>query len=329
MADEKRLPHIVVESSATTEEYHYPGGGGAEKPLPKRDRQAHASRLLSALDRVRTEATQRSEEKLRAWAVPAKKGVHVEFESEPGFELELKSLDARKQKIQVVAVRPSPENEDAQLATVYVPEGKLDALERKVRKYAEQDTKGGRPWHQPLVEKIAQIRLATLRSFWTDRTDLLPEPDEQIWWEVWLRSNDQQLLDDFRSTLGQLEIEIGERSLAFPSTRVVLAYGTLRQLSASVEAVDAIAELRRAKELPSLFMQMPGLEQRAWVDDLLERLDLPPEGAPRICLLDTGVNAGHPLLEVVVDPEDLHAVEPSWGLQDHDGHGTGMAGLAL
>ena len=328
MADERKLPHIIVENSATTERYRPPSRRISEKPLPPRDRLAHASRLLSALDRARSEVALRQEE-LKAWAVPAKKGVHLEFESEPGFELEPKSLEDRRQGIEVVAIRRSPEKEDTQLAVVHVPEGKLTAFERKIEEYAARDTANGKPRHSKLVERIADIRLATLGSFWTDREDLLPAPDDAIWWEVWLRSPDEKLLDDFRFTLSQLEIAIGDRSLKFPSTRVLLAYGTLRQFSASIEAVDAIAELRRAKEVPSLFMEMPRLEQRAWVDELLQRLERPSDGAPRICVLDTGVNAGHPLLEVATEPEDLHAVDPSWGVQDHDGHGTGMAGLCL
>lgn len=328
MPNERKLPHIRVENAAKTEEYAYPGGGGSEKPLPIRDRAAHASRLLADLDRARADIEGRKEER-QAWAVPAKKGVHVEFESEPGFELELKSLEDRKEGLQLLAVRPSPDVENTQLATVYVPEGKLGVLEKKIKDYATKDTVKGKRRHRKLVEKISHIRLATLRSFWTDQDDLLPGPDEPTWWEVWLRSPEERVLDDFRFTLGQLEIEVGDRSLVFPSTRVLLAYGTLSQFSASVEAVDAIAELRRAKEVPSLFMEMPRLEQRARVDSLLQRLELPPDGAPRICVLDTGVNAGHPLLEVVADPEDLHAVDPVWGVEDHDGHGTGMAGLAL
>ncbi len=332
MTDERRLPHIVVENAATTEEYLFPGTPrDSEEQLPERDRQAHADRLLASLDRVRSEAALRKEE-IKAWAVSAKKGVHLQFESEPGFELELKSLEDRSLGIQLVAVRRAPDREDTQLATVFVPEGKLASLERKIRQYASEESPTGRPRHRKLVDKIVEIRLATLQqAFWTDRLDLLPQPNEPIWWEVWLRSPDEKDLDDFRFTLGQLGIEVGDRSLQFPSTRVLLAYGTLRQFAASVEAVDSIAELRRAKELASLFMEMPRLEQREWVDDLLKRTQSPPEEAPRICLLDTGVNAGHPLLQLAIDPEDLHAVDPTWGVEDHDpaGHGTGMAGLAL
>lgn len=331
MADEKNYPHVFVEDSATTEEYIYPGGGSSDKPLPARDRKAHANRLLASLDRARSEAARRREE-LEPLVLPAKKGMHCEFESEPGFELELKSLEDRRQGIQLVAVRPAPDRGDVQLATVFVPNGKLEVFEKKIQQYATKEGSSGKPRHRKLIEKIAEIRLATVRSFWTDREDLRPASDEAIWWEVWLRSPDEKLLDDFRFILAQLEIEVGDRSVEFPSTRVLLAYGALRQFSASVQAIDAIAELRRAKEVASLFMEMPSREQRAWADDLLERTQAPEDGAPRICLLDTGVNAGHPLLKLAVDPQDLHAVDPAWGVEDHDllrGHGTGMAGLAL
>ena len=48
-----------------------------------------------------------------------------------------------------------------------------------------------------------------------------------------------------------------------------------------------------------------------------------------VCLLDTGVNNGHPLIKPVLAVPDLHTVEPAWGTDDSDGHGTAMAGLAL
>jgi hypothetical protein len=51
--------------------------------------------------------------------------------------------------------------------------------------------------------------------------------------------------------------------------------------------------------------------------------------APHICLLDTGVNRGHPLLGPAISSADLHTIQPAWGPQDAEGHGTQMAGLAL
>ncbi len=48
-----------------------------------------------------------------------------------------------------------------------------------------------------------------------------------------------------------------------------------------------------------------------------------------MCIVDTGVNAGHPLLEPALSKDDQHTYDPSWGVHDDDGHGTGMAGIAL
>ncbi len=50
---------------------------------------------------------------------------------------------------------------------------------------------------------------------------------------------------------------------------------------------------------------------------------------PYVCLLDTGVNNGHPLIAPALADSDLHTVEPAWGTDDAEGHGTAMAGLAL
>lgn len=47
-----------------------------------------------------------------------------------------------------------------------------------------------------------------------------------------------------------------------------------------------------------------------------------------ICILDTGINNGHPLLAPILSDRDKHAINSEWGTSDHNGHGTLMAGLA-
>ena len=61
------------------------------------------------------------------------------------------------------------------------------------------------------------------------------------------------------------------------------------------------------------------------------RIEIPPVGqnSPRVALLDTGVNRGHPLLGPLLDPADMHAVLGAWDTADHRGHGSEMAGLTL
>ena len=50
-----------------------------------------------------------------------------------------------------------------------------------------------------------------------------------------------------------------------------------------------------------------------------------------MCILDSGVAWAHPLIAPALDSGDCLAVDPSWGVDDHDkyGHGTNMAGAAL
>ena len=61
----------------------------------------------------------------------------------------------------------------------------------------------------------------------------------------------------------------------------------------------------------------------------LRYTDLPPAAIDqaRICILDTGVDRGHPLLESSLSSTDLQTWREEWGADDHDGHGTELAGL--
>lgn len=334
MPKPRRLPHIFLHNAAKPEPYSYPGGGGREEKLPVRDQRAHAERLLARLEQARVEAQGRSARLAETWALSGKNGIHLEFESEPGFELAIQSLESLRQGVELVAVRPAKVERDGEekkqtVATVYVPSGKLKILEKKLREYASAVTKNGHPRHEKLLAPLADLRLATLRSFWTDEPALFPQIGESLWWEVWLRSSAETLLASFRETVELLGVRLRPESLEFLDTRVLLAYGTPEQLSASVDIVDSISELRRAKVVPSFFMELPGRELGAWVVDLVARVTGPPMGSPRLCLYDTGVNAGHLLLSPGLRLTDCHAVDPGWHLDDHDGHGTGMAGLAL
>ncbi len=335
MAEPKNRPHIFLRDVAQTEPYSYPGGGGPGKEPPSRDRVSHAKKLDGLFRRAVVEAEASGALQAQAWALPAKGGVHLEFQSEAGFGLALKSLESTRQGIELVSVRESlsttgDTQRQVTLATVYIPHGKLGSLEQKIHQYATEDTpKKGKPKHEKLFAPLADLRIATLRSFWTDDAILLPKPGERIWWEVWLRSSHEDVLANFRTTMDHLGVQVRAESLKFLDTRVLLAYGTLEQFSASVDVVDSIAELRRAKEIPVFFVEMPGRDLRHWVDDLVARTQSPSTSFPRLCIYDTGVNAGHPLIEKALRLSDCHAVDPNWRVDDHHGHGTGMAGLAL
>lgn len=61
---------------------------------------------------------------------------------------------------------------------------------------------------------------------------------------------------------------------------------------------------------------------------MLSRTEFHPSSAS-VCILDTGIMYSHPLLQPAIDENNVQAVNDQWGKNDHNGHGTEMAGVAL
>jgi len=90
-----------------------------------------------------------------------------------------------------------------------------------------------------------------------------------------------------------------------------------------------VAELRRPREPNGLIALQDAADQAAWVENLAGRTTAASASAPAACVLDTGIHQPHPLLASSLDPADCHACDSNWGVDDHYGHGTEMAGLTL
>jgi len=325
----QKLPHIQIRGTASAEPYTYPHEvRGPAFNVPSRDRASHSEKLLADLRRT-SEALADLSTRRSAVGVAEARGLYLEFESDPGFELMLKSLDRNRQGIELVAVR---ERGNVMLATVFVAEGKLQVLERLIRTYRdEDDARYGRAKNRKLIESISGIRQAALESFWTDNDDLLPTPGQVIWWEVWLRVGlDREYINATFNQQAQVTgIRVEPWKIDFTDRTVILAFASPEQMSQSVELLDCLAELRLAKERPDFFMSLDAREQAEWTADLLNRIERHEGDLPAVCILDTGVNNGHPLLRDSLSDEDRLTCDPAWDTTDHRGHGTEMAGLSL
>lgn len=125
------------------------------------------------------------------------------------------------------------------------------------------------------------------------------------------------------------EIEVAPRRLMFDDRIVTLVRSAPAQLAASIDVLNDLAEVRKAKETATVFADMGPEDQGAWAKELRDRVTPPSTDAPAVCVLDTGITRGHPLLEASLDATDCHSCDAAWGTHDHLGHGTEMAGLAL
>ncbi len=329
--DDQRKRHFILEGTAKSERFRSPQQGMRGSRLPDRNRSQHGTSLLMQLDALRP---QMDSERL----APEREGINeglglqVEFQSFPDIELAFESLARERSGIELLNVR---QDASRTLATVFVPDGKLTVFESRIRAYLDEskDTKTG-PKDHKLLNAIEQIRAATLNALWTDDRAMLPATDDEtFWWEIWLplRGDRAATTGLFKQLAERQGFRLASGELEFPERTVLLARGSALQLKQSSMLLNSIAELRRAKETAEFFDALPPAEQPAWLDDLKARLKVPAENAdvPHVCLLDTGVNHGHPLIATGLSTLDLHTVEPGWGTNDDDGHGTEMAGLAL
>jgi hypothetical protein len=329
--DDQRKRHFILSGTAQTERFRSPQQGGGGSTVPDRNRNQHGGALLRQIDALRPQVMA-AREVQEAAGLEEGFGLQVEFESFPEIELAFESLARERSGIELLNVRQEGERT---LATVFVPDGKLGHFENLIRDYLDEgkDSKSG-PKNRNLINAISEIRAATLSALWTDDPAVLPASDEEMfWWEVWLplRGDREATTGRFKQLAEGLGFRVASGEVQFPERTVLLAYGSTGQMKRSILTLNSISELRRAKETAEFFDALPPAEQPAWLDDLLGRTAAPEEGAevPHVCIFDTGVNHGHPLIATVLSAVDLHTVEPGWGTDDGDGHGTAMAGLAI
>jgi hypothetical protein len=326
------LSHIHLHNQGQQARFTWPAGGGTPMRLPSRDRDHHADHLKRSLKNAMA-AAQKQQSTRDADISGGASGYYLEFEIGKDQRQAIDSLeDMRgKEHIELLAVRPSESDpENALSATVFVPESKGAAYDKKIDQYRNEETKGGNPRNRPLIESINDVKLATARSFFTDAHDRFPDDGQSIWWEVWIRSGTREI---FAHAAAVLNIASREHSIAFAEREVVLALATPEQIGTIIANTDSIAELRSSQDTPSFFQRLDILEQKEWTEEMADRLEPPEAGAPAVCLMDSGSTRIHPLIEPVLNDADFQ----SWDaiLPPHDnsalwqGHGTKMSGLAI
>jgi hypothetical protein len=329
--NQQHRPHLFPLKTRRIEGYTARAAGGSDNNVvPALNRLQHAGMLRFQLAQVAAVQQQRIAER-QAADMQTAIGIQVEFESQRGVALAAESLARDLQGIELMNVRQVG---NQVLATVFVPQGRLAHFERLITDYVEHkvDSRGHPRDNQKLIDAIHAVRVAIFDSLWTDTADALPLDDaEAVWWEAWLPTSDhrENVLADLRTVAAMAGLLVSERVLHFPERSVVQMHGSKAKLLQSSLVLNMIAELRRSKTTAEFFAALPLDEQADWTANLQGRLMPVHAGNSYVTLLDTGVNHGHPLLAPLVADLDRHTIEPGWGLNDSNGHGTEMAGLAL
>jgi len=320
-------PHLFPGKTGQNRDYTYPGQGrGPRINLPENiSRIEHGQRLKGEIE-VSVEQS-----KTAAPAIAKARGTTLQFESNEGLKLALKSLERLQSGIELLNSRVI---DNVMTATVFIPEGKESIFLNAFERYCyEDDLRSGeaKPKNKTLTESISQIRLATIKSFWTDNNEM-PAVEDIRSFEVWIRrSKDGRDADiaDFQTRAKNASIDTTQRSIVFPERIILLAKTSLQQMTQVEGLFEILAEMRLARIPNSELLDLAPRDQMDFINELLRRTTAPAATAPAVCHLDTGIQTGHPLLSIGIDAQHALFVLPHKASVDLDGHGTEMAGLAL
>jgi len=332
---EFRLPHILLREQPENIVFTSTRSGRGEKRIPIRQRALHSKYLKNRL----TQAWQEVENE-RAVAHVKRHGVYIEFKSDPGADLVTRSLeDMKSKKVRLLNIRTEketitdeatnqPQEAVTTYATVFVANEKKDHFLKKIEEYAQSNTLKGHPKNANLVNSIADIRKALeIDSFWQDDKKLIPEDSPQ-WCEIWLSSDSDEAIARFETLINNLQLQSKSGVIRFPERAVKVVCSNRDQLAQLSRLSDDIAEYRLAKSTAEFWTGLQNRDQAEWVKHLKDRSQYNDETDVSVCILDTGVNNGHPLLSPVLSDNDCQAVDSAWKTHDHDKHGTLMAGVA-
>lgn len=349
MADDKKLyRHIHLRGLGKAPSSFRAHGGGSDKEIkPVGDRAAHARRLRRELDI----ATEKFEEYVGEQAdvgLPARdRGMPLTMLGRPKVRLRVgQGRPSSRSGLKILNVRRSDEavsedenNESSDQATFFVTRSRLESLKSNLADYAAfappivtdlrsngHPPKIDRPTNFGLFESGAMIRETTLRDLWTDDVDAFPKSRSRVRWEVWTQA---QLQPYFLKVAKKLELELFGRPTEFVETVVHGVVATPLELQRLARQSAAVVELRSASSFASVFFSMDAEDREIAMSAITRRIQRAPAAAPKVTILDTGVNRSNPLLKGSLAATDCKTVEPPWGAEDHSGHGTKMAGLAL
>lgn len=307
-------PHIVITEPGRSVQYAAKTAGGDKtEPAPVSNRAANAQRIVqqaaSAIEAAQSAA--REDFVYDADRLP----LSVRATTEWGVS---RTAPAASELLSLVGM-----GEDAR-ANIAITPGNLEKLQRAADKYAEWDpeTAKRKPQHFNFFEAAPNIAITTVSDLWSSHREI-PDDGAETVWELWLKPDRETRIRALIRRLGLRSFEAD--ALNFDTARVLPVEATRAAMERLAHSA-AIMQLRPASTLNTGLVNMTPVIQGAAVEAAARRITPANDGAPRVCLLDTGV-FDHPLL--VESIKAKLTVGGAFTPNDYDGHGTKMAGLAL
>ena len=291
--------------------------------LPGKVRALQANYIKSSYERVVNKALSDLDARI-SQGLPVADGIYVNLDMDRDFVPQKLSNGAT-----IMKVSEQVDNHESMDVTVYVRREKKDWLSKKSDIYAQEDTRKGNPKHASLIEPINKIVATDIRSLYISEKefDLIPEK-KVCEFELWLCHGKSYNIECTKETLSKLDIKFVTEPVRFESVDVWLIKATKQQLCSLPLSLGYIEGIRPYHQ-PSVLVKDDN-NKREWSellkDFVVNEVD---EKSVQIGILDTGVNNKHEILNPFLPDERMKSVVGTRGANDENGHGTGMAGLAL
>jgi len=342
------LPHLHARNiGIVSADFRATGRGSPKEVEPPPVRREHGQKLRGDLVQTAALLADIRKEQGRLKVPLKQRGMAIAVESRDGIPLVVSSTArSTTQGLKLLNFQTNPnfiernEPKIVDLATFFISKDTVQSLLKALDRYESWEDEGDfadllgnddegasrRPANFKLFESAASIRPANLRDFWTDTLDRFPRKRGEALWEVWTRRDYEGAL---RLVADSLNLRADGRATEFIETSVRNIYATPEKMQELIRFSGAVVELRSASSFAGDFMEIAPSGRRQLVTSLAQKLVPAPSTAPRVVVLDTGVNFANPLLAGSLPRTNCYSVSDDWALTDHDGHGTKMAGVAL
>ncbi len=327
---ERALSHVAIDLFRDPGQYRFPNRPQTREPK-RNDYHAHAETLLQQLNAaLGAVPVPGGDERLAIAGLKPGTIVEVETLAPDGDRVKASKIPKIEFPGEDIVVLRSQRNDDrTESAVLFIPDEARGFIREKIQRYGEENLGNHARPDVDRFETIEAIRAAVMRTLFQGPVDF--DDPAVRWWELWVRQPALRA-NSVAAAAQNAGLDVHADRLTFPDTIVLFVHATVAALiDVARRMPGAVSEVRLATGTIEPFLDLGGtLVQADFVAELAERVTPPEQGAPTVCVLDTGVSAAHPLIAPALAGAWTH--NDQWGTDDHEphgGHGTAMAGLVL
>ncbi len=304
------LPHLKLERLIpSNRRYKRPGRG---KPLPSKPKPDHGLQLLNQIEMMRDSLKEELE------IIPPDFNPDLIIKVDLSCDVELEKW--KKSNLEVLA-------EEIDGSVVLFSSDQLAELQKRVEIYRDAESTGSRIKHNWIaaIDNMSRWNASNRMGRKLKNMDLTTNADLLLDIQLWSYGTEDQRDERIRFFSSFVLSHGGVVTDKHNSDHCLLLRVKISTLKVTILLEnDYVYKIdippNPLKELPSAFSTR--------IDSFSTPTDSPREDAPSICIVDSGIAIGHPLLQQAVG-EVLSFPRSLGDGTDDCGHGTMVAGIAM